>query len=180
MPFTYYSAFHNGGDICKPATDHDAIGLPDYKGEDAGIAAGYDIALLSGMFGMFIGSLTALAMIRKQIDRTKKTSGADGTKKAVPDVSLTDVVTTYFNPLLTALIPHNELLAGAIDNNDQDNNHGNPMEMMRIAINNIIRGCEEEGVDADNLRHFAGLTEQVVHLHGPDSGLAWVHSLLLK
>ncbi|KAK5045181.1 hypothetical protein LTR84_009514 [Exophiala bonariae] len=157
-----------------------SIGLPDYKGEDAGIAAGYDIALLSGMFGMFIGSLTALAMIRKQIDRARKTSGADGTKKAVADVNLTNVVTTYFNPLLTSLIPHNELLAAAIDNNDQDNNHGNPMEMMRIAINNIIRGCEEEGVDAENLRHFAKLTEQVVHLHGPDSGLAWVHSLLLK
>lgn len=156
------------------------IGFPDYKGEDAGIAAGYDIALLSGMFGMFIGSLTALAMIQKQLDRTKKTAGANKAKEITTTGGLTEVVTTYFNPLLTALIPHNELLAAAIDNNDQDNNHGNPMEMMRIAMHNIIRGCEEEGVDAENLRHFAGLADQVVRLHGPDSGLAWVHSLLLK
>jgi hypothetical protein len=156
------------------------IGLPDYKGEDPGIAAGYDIALLSGMIGMFIGSMTALAMIQKQLDRTKKTAGANKTKETTTTGGLTEVVTTYFNPLLTALIPHNELLAAAIDNNDQDNNHGNPMEMMRVAIHNIIRGCEEEGVDAENLKYFAGLADQVVRLHGPDSGLAWVHSLLLK
>lgn len=157
-----------------------SIGAPDYKGEDVGIAAGYDIALLSGMFGMFIGSLTALAMIQKQLDRTRRTAGANGDNKAMADGGLTEVVTTYFNPLLTTLIPHNEILAAAIDGNDQDNNHGNSMAMMRIAIGNIIRGCEEEGVDAENLRHFAGLTERVIDLHGPNSGLAWVHSLLLK
>lgn len=156
------------------------IGAPDYKGQDPGVAAGYDLALLSGMIGMFIGSLTALAMIQKQLDRTTSTAGANGAKEIATTGGLTEVVTTYFNPLLTALIPHNELLATDIDNNDQDNNHGNPMEMMRVAIHNIIRGCEEEGVDAESLRHFAGLADQVVRLHGPDSGLSWVHSLLLK
>jgi len=157
-----------------------AIGAPDYKGEDPGVAAGYDLALLSGMFGMFIGSLTALALIRKQLDRTQHTTGANGRKKAAVTGGLAEVVTTYFNPLLTELIPYNELLATDIDNNEQNNNHGNPMEMMRIAMDNIIRGCEEEGVDAESLKYFAGLAEQVVRLHGPDSGLAWVHSLLLK
>lgn len=151
-----------------------SIGAPHYKGSDSGLAAGYDLALLAGMFGMFIGTLTALALTQRQLERTDKTE----IDKA--GVGLRDVVTGYFNPLLMALVPHNELIAKAIDEKDQDNNHGNPMEMMRVAIHNILRGCEEEGVDGESLRHLAKLMDKVVELHGPDTGLAWVHSLLLK
>jgi len=40
----------------------DALGSSKYLGEDAGLAPLYDIALLSGMYGLFAGALQALAL----------------------------------------------------------------------------------------------------------------------
>lgn len=153
------------------------IGAPQYKGSDVGAAASFDLALLAGMYGMFSGVLTALALIQRQLDRLGQgIESSNGTEKP----SLRKVVAEYFNPLLLALVPYNEHVAGAIDDGDLDNNFGNPMEMQRIAVQNILRGCEEELVDGDSLGYFAGLMEKVVVLYGADAGISRIHSLILR
>ena len=56
--FVFYSGSRSAFDTNRAVLD--LFGESRYVGDDAGLAALHDIALLSGMYGMFIGSLHAL------------------------------------------------------------------------------------------------------------------------
>lgn len=139
------------------------IGAPQYIASDPGAAALYDLALLAGMYGLFAGSFTAMAMMRKQKDHPQ----------IAPPVS------KYLTPLLQFMAPHIDQIARAWDDEDWSN-QGNPMEMQRIAVSNILQTCEEEGVDGGSLKHFAEIMEKLVHTHGGEGGIAQIGPLMLK
>ncbi|KAK4150903.1 hypothetical protein C8A00DRAFT_36479 [Chaetomidium leptoderma] len=63
--------YRNGGGgvaalLLKP------IGAVQYVAEDAGAASLYDVAALAGMYGMFIGAFTGMALLKKQWQQGKQ------------------------------------------------------------------------------------------------------------
>lgn len=62
--FVFYSGPKDVFDTHRAAFD--AFGGSNYVGEDPGLAALHDLALLSGMYGQFIGVLQAYALIRSE------------------------------------------------------------------------------------------------------------------
>lgn len=60
--FVFYSGSRSAFDTNRDVLD--LFGESHYVGVDAGLAALHDVALLSGMYGMFMGSMHALALIR--------------------------------------------------------------------------------------------------------------------
>lgn len=137
------------------------LGAPRYMGPDAGAAALYDLALLAGMYGMFAGSFTAMALMRRVGGFDKLESRVEG----------------LLNPWMAALIPYQAAMAGSMDRGSFEA-LGNPVGMQREAVRNILRACEEEGVDGGCLGYFAGLVERVVEGEGGEGGLARVEGLL--
>ncbi|UKD59132.1 NAD(P)-binding domain-containing protein [Amycolatopsis sp. FU40] len=62
--FVFYSGPKDVFDTHRAAFD--TFGGSNYVGEDPGLAALHDLALLSGMYGQFIGVLQAYALIRSE------------------------------------------------------------------------------------------------------------------
>ncbi|MCG3752537.1 MULTISPECIES: NAD(P)-dependent oxidoreductase [Amycolatopsis] len=62
--FVFYSGPQDVFDTHRAAFD--AFGGSNYVGEDPGLAALHDLALLSGMYGQFTGVLQAYALIRSE------------------------------------------------------------------------------------------------------------------
>jgi len=62
--FVLYSGPRDAFDRAEPALA--SLGTTRYVGEDTGLAALYDLALLSGMYGTFIGVLQAIALVRSE------------------------------------------------------------------------------------------------------------------
>ncbi|KIX03863.1 uncharacterized protein Z518_07416 [Rhinocladiella mackenziei CBS 650.93] len=153
------------------------LGRPHYVASDPGAAALYDLSLLAGMFGMFAGSMTAMALMQKQIHR-------DGNRPHSPSgavkFTLEDRVSTLLNPLLNALVPYTLNIAQSITSGRMDENFGNPMAMVSMAMQNVLRACEEEGVDGGSLKYFADLMKAVVDERGGEVGIGWVSTLLTK
>ncbi|KFY21117.1 hypothetical protein V493_07570, partial [Pseudogymnoascus sp. VKM F-4281 (FW-2241)] len=90
------------------------LGAPRYMGADPGAAALYDLALLAGMYGMFAGSFTAMALMRR----------VDGGE------TLESRVGGMLNPWMEALIPYQAAMAGSMDRGSFES-LGNPVGMQR-------------------------------------------------
>ena len=118
---------------------------PRYMGPDPGAAALYDLALLAGMYGKFASSFTAKALMRHVGGKERLESRVEG----------------LLNPWMGALIPYQAAMAGSVDRGSFEV-LGNPVGMQREAMRNILRACEEEGVDGGCLGYFAGFLERVV------------------
>ncbi|KAL5331886.1 hypothetical protein ACEPPN_001425 [Leptodophora sp. 'Broadleaf-Isolate-01'] len=142
-------------------------GRAQYVGQDPGAAALNDLALLAGMYGMFAGAITAMALLKKQKSGSREHSGVESQ------------VTGMLNPWLQALLPYHAKMAESIDRGIFES-LGNPIQMQSIGMQNILKACDEEGVDAGSLRYFAGLMEKVVAERSGEGGIAEVVTLLLK
>jgi hypothetical protein len=148
------------------------LGAAQYVGPDAGAAAIRDLAALAAMYGMFCGAFTGMGLLKKQ----KRQAGGEGEEetKVLPAVEKVVV------PLLTALVPYVSLLAKSIDEETWDDNMGNPLGMQLAGVKNIIRACEEEGVDGRGLEFLSSVMQKVVDERGGDGGVAVVGKYLLK
>ncbi|PVH70047.1 hypothetical protein DL98DRAFT_598134 [Cadophora sp. DSE1049] len=88
------------------------FGRTQYVGEDSGAASLHDLSLLTGMYGMFAGAITAMAMLKK--------SG-----------SVEPRVSQLLIPWLQALVPYIAEMAKSIDAG-VFGSLGNPVEMQGI------------------------------------------------
>jgi pyrroline-5-carboxylate reductase len=154
-------------DLLKP------IGAVQYVAEDAGAASLYDVAALAGMYGMFIGSLTGIALLKKQ----KQRAGQAKEGEKVLAKPATDGVVV---PMLNALVPYVSLIADGIDREAWMEDLGNPLAMQFAGVKNIVQTCEEEGVDGSGLRFMVELMEKAVRDGFADGGLAAVGRYMFK
>ncbi|CAG9957115.1 unnamed protein product [Clonostachys rosea f. rosea IK726] len=138
------------------------LGLAIYTGPDVGSAAANDLAALSTMYGMFAGFFTGIGLLKKQAAN----SGASGKIKTRVD--------SVIVPVLAALVPYLSLLAQTVDDQSYDENAGSPVGMQLVGIRNILKACEEEGVDASGLEALRSLVQRVVDSRGPDGSVAEV------
>jgi hypothetical protein len=114
------------------------------------------------MYGMFAGFFTGIGLLKKQAAN----SGASGKIKTRVD--------SVIVPVLAALVPYLSLLAQTVDDQSYDENAGSPVGMQLVGIRNILKACEEEGVDASGLEALRSLVQRVVDSRGPDGSVAEV------
>jgi pyrroline-5-carboxylate reductase len=155
-------------DLLKP------IGAVQYVAEDAGAASLYDVAALAAMYGMFVGSLTGIALLKKQ--KRRQGQGQEGEGKVLARPAVDGVVV----PVLNALVPYVSLLADGIDREAWMEDLGNPLAMQLAGVKNIVQSCEEEGVDGSGLKFMMELMEKAVGDRFGDGGLAAVGKYLFK
>ncbi|MET4686807.1 NAD(P)-dependent oxidoreductase [Sinorhizobium fredii] len=121
-----------------------------FLGEDPGRAALYDLALLSGMYGLFSGFLHAGALV--------VSSGA----------GMSDFLTLLL-PWLEAMSGTLPDLAGKIDSGLHDRNVVSNLAMQAIALENIVRASREQNVAPDFINAMRRLTAMRVDQgHGGD------------
>ncbi len=124
------------------------VGAVQYVADEVGAAARYDVAALASMYGMFMGAFTGIALLQM---------GKEGGKaKAKP------VVDQVVVPMLKALVPYVSLLAEMVDREEWMEDLGNPLDMQLVGVENIMKACEEEGVDPSGLGFLAGLMKRAV------------------
>ncbi|RDD86867.1 NAD(P)-dependent oxidoreductase [Streptomyces parvulus] len=130
-----------------------------YVGEDAGLAALHDVALLSAMTGMFAGVSHAFALIRRE-----------------------DVAPSDFAPLLaswlTAMAPAVHLTAEQLERGDYSHGVVSNLAMQVAGNATLLRTAEEQGVSAELLTPYMGLMERwLAEGHGEEDGTGVVELL---
>ena len=105
-----------------------ALGKPIHLGGDAGLASLYDLALLSGMYGLFSGFLHALALVRSE---------------GVSAQSFAPMLGSWVGAMMEALPD----FAARIDSGDHAREAMSNLAMQTTAMENILKASREQGVD---------------------------------
>ncbi|MFG1998274.1 NAD(P)-dependent oxidoreductase [Spirillospora sp. NPDC048911] len=129
--FILYSGSSAAFDRCRAALE--VLAVPTFVGEDAGLAALNDLALLSGMYGIFAGARHATALI--------------GPERAAEFT--TSLLIPWLQAMANVLAPSSaEREAGDIPSEES------PLDMQATALANIVQGSRSEGVGIDLLTHL--------------------------
>ncbi|WP_169949700.1 NAD(P)-dependent oxidoreductase [Microbispora sp. H11081] len=111
-----------------------------YTGEDPGLAALHDVALLSAMTGMFAGVAHAFALVRDEIHPK----------------GFADLVVSW----LTAMVPYTYEVADQLDSGDYTRNVTSNLAMMVRGNATLLRTAEERKVSPELLTPFTTLMER--------------------
>ncbi|KAK4496075.1 hypothetical protein PRZ48_012054 [Zasmidium cellare] len=138
----YAFAFISGEDekaFDKISRPLNSIGRLDYLGLEPGAAGLYDSALLAGMYGLFGGTLSAIALLRSQ---PSNDSSKAPTSKVVADKLI---------PMLQALLPSLVETAEYFDKQDWRGHTAN-IGIQEGGLRNVLATCQAEEVDSRLLR----------------------------
>ncbi|MCE7008906.1 NAD(P)-binding domain-containing protein [Kibdelosporangium philippinense] len=157
--FVFYSGSRSAYDTNKAVLE--TFGESIYVGTDPGFAALHDIALLSGMYGMFAGGLHALALINSA-----------------------GISTTEFAPLLkryvTSMAGYVDGLAEQIDKQDYAINVTSNIAMQSAGYINLTLSAQEQAISAELLEPLGPLmARRVADGHGHED-IGGVIELLKK
>ncbi|WP_350280944.1 NAD(P)-binding domain-containing protein [Kribbella sp. HUAS MG21] len=155
--FIFYSGVEEAFE--KHSGDLSVLAKPAYVGADAGLAALYDIALLSGMYGMFGGAQHALALISTE---------------QVPATSFTE---QFLVPWLTAMLTSLPSMARELDNGPADT-AGSNLAMQAAAYDNLVTTAQAQGVDPRLLAPMGELLREAVAAGHGDRDLSGLVDLL--
>ncbi|WP_182905161.1 NAD(P)-dependent oxidoreductase [Microbispora sp. H13382] len=129
-----------------------------YTGEDPGLAALHDVALLSAMTGMFAGVAHAFALVREEI----------------PPKGFADLVVGW----LRAMAPYAYGVADQLDSGDYTKNVTSNLAMMVGGNATLLRTAEEQKVSPELLTPFMTLMERRLADGHADEGTTGVVDLL--
>ncbi|WP_331371754.1 NAD(P)-dependent oxidoreductase [Sinorhizobium chiapasense] len=130
----------------KPSLD--ALAESRYLGDDTGLAALYDLALLSGMYGLFSGFLHAGALVASSGRRV-----GDFLPLLLPWIEA-----------MSGTLPD---LADKIDNGLHDRSVVSSLAMQAIALENIAKASTEQGVAPDFIEPMLRLAaRRIAEGHG--------------
>lgn len=117
------------------------LGEGCWFGADIGAAATQDLANLAAMYGLIQGGLTGMGLLKR----------AEGV-----DTAVLPAVQKYIVPLLANIVP---VLGHTAQEWDEGVEEGgpHPLGMQHVALENIVRACEEEGVEVEALRRLRDL-----------------------
>lgn len=114
------------------------LGAANYLGRDAGLASLHDLALLSGMYGLFAGFFHATALV----DSENIPAGA---------------FFKLLGPWMTAMMGELPGYAEKIDSGRHDLNVVSNLGMQTASLDNILTATREQGVATDLLDPMLGL-----------------------
>jgi 3-hydroxyisobutyrate dehydrogenase-like beta-hydroxyacid dehydrogenase len=147
--FLFYSGSRAAFDTYRPALD--VFGESHYVGTDPGLAALYDIALLSGMYGMFIGVAHAYALIA---------NAGRSAREFAP------LLTRWLNAMTGMIAPTGE----SVDRGDHSVGVTSSIGMQAAAYVNLIDSARDQGVSPELLAPLQKvLDERVADGHGDDA-----------
>ncbi|GAA1136616.1 NAD(P)-binding domain-containing protein [Kribbella jejuensis] len=155
--FIFYSGPQDVLEQHRPALE--VLARPAYVGTDPGLAALYDIALLSAMYGMFGGAQHALALI---------TSSGNPTEPFTND---------FLVPWLTAMLTSLPSMARELDHGPATTADSN-LSMQAAAYENLVTTAERQGVDPRLLTPMGELMQRAVDAGHGDGGLSALVGLL--
>lgn len=155
--FIFYSGVPEAFE--KHRADLSVLARPEYVGSDPGLAALYDIALLSAMYGMFGGAQHALALI--------------GTEN-VPAEPFTE---RFLLPWLTAMLSSLPRIAKDLDNGPAGT-AGSNLAMQAAAYDNLTDTSTAQGIDPMLLEPMGRLLRKAVAAGHGDADLAALVGLL--
>lgn len=139
-----------------------SLGGTKYVGADAGLAALYDLALLTGMYGQTIGQVQALALVRSEgVD-------AEGFMRDLLD------------PWMKAMGAFGTEFAQAVDKGVHTENVVSPLGMQSAAFGNLVDAADEQGVSADLFKPLQALLARAVDEGHADANLSALVDLLRR
>ncbi|KAG0020385.1 hypothetical protein BGZ81_009363 [Podila clonocystis] len=119
--------------------DLSILGASRHLDTDIGTASLYDLALLSGMYGLFTGFTHAVSLVRSQPGKDKKA------------IDVRDFVGSLLIPWLSNMNQYSNFLAQQIDENDYAT-MGSSIGMQVPAIDNIVQVSKDQGINPDLIR----------------------------
>ncbi|MFD7547804.1 NAD(P)-dependent oxidoreductase [Streptomyces sp. NPDC059816] len=136
----------------------DLLGPGTHVGTDPALAAVHDVALLSGMYGMFAGFFQAVALTRSE---------------GIPAAALTEHLVTWLKAAADAL----PQFAKEIDAGEYGTQTSS-LEMNAAGLRNILAATEAQGLSTDLIAPLLPLFDrQVAEGHGAQSLARAVESL---
>ncbi|MFD5557123.1 NAD(P)-dependent oxidoreductase [Streptomyces sp. NPDC127068] len=136
----------------------DLLGPGTHVGADPALAAVHDVALLSGMYGMFAGFFQAVALTRSE---------------GIPAAALTEHLVTWLKAAADAL----PQFAKEIDAGEYGTQTSS-LEMNATGLRNILAATEAQGLSTDLIAPLLPLFDrQVAEGHGAQSLARAVESL---
>jgi len=129
----------------------ESLGAARYLGEDPGLAALYDFALLSGMYGMFGGALHAYALV--------------GTER-VPATDFNALLMPWLEAMKGTL-PH---VAEQVDSGDYRSD--SPLGMQATGVASLIEASRAQGITPDLILPMKRLMDEAVAAGHGDSDIA--------
>lgn len=136
-----------------------ALGRPVHIGPDAGLASLYDLALLSGMYGLFAGFLHAMALVRSE------------------GVSA-EAFVTLLQPWVGAMLEAFPDYAARIDSGDHARDVMSNLSMQTTAMENILAASREQGIDAALLAPLLPLMRRRVQDGFGTDEMSGIHELI--
>jgi len=130
------------------------IGRTTFLGSDPGLAALQDLALLSGMYGMFAGALQAYALL--------------GSEK----VSQTAFTTELLVPWLTGMLTSLPRIAADLEYGVAPGAAGSNLAMQAAGFVNLVHAAEDQRVNAALLQPVKDLMDKAIAGGAGDQGLA--------
>jgi 3-hydroxyisobutyrate dehydrogenase-like beta-hydroxyacid dehydrogenase len=121
----------------------EALGAAQYLGADPGLASLHDLALLSGMYGVFAGFFHATALV-----------GSEGIRAS----SFLELL----SPWMTAMIGELRGYSEKIDSGMHDVNVDSNLGMQTASLDNILTATREQGVAVDLLEPMLKLFRERV------------------
>ncbi|GAA2452272.1 NAD(P)-dependent oxidoreductase [Streptomyces macrosporus] len=135
----------------------EVLGTATHLGSDPGLAPLYDLALLTGMYGMFSGLLHATALVRAA---------------GVAARDFAPMLSSWVKTMTDAALPG---IAAYADTGDHGGEAGSPLAMQAAAFANFLDTGEELGVRPDLLLPLTRLVERrVADGHGDED----IHGVL--
>ncbi|MFC4063093.1 NAD(P)-dependent oxidoreductase [Planomonospora corallina] len=135
-----------------------ALGAARHLGTDPGLAALYDVALLSAMYGMFGGFFQAVALTRSE---------------KVPAAEFTPMVAAWLGAMMESL----PALAEAVDSGDHSAT-GSNLRMQAAAYVNLLDAAREQGVGTELMEPMRALLDRAVAAGHGDGDLSSLVDLL--
>ena len=121
-----------------------ALARPQFVGTDPGLAALQDLALLSGMYGMFAGAAQALALISSE------------------KISPTAFTNELLVPWLTAMLSSVPQMAKDLEYGAEPGAAGSNLEMQAAGFVNLLDAARAQGVDPSLLVPMGELLDRAV------------------
>ncbi|MEV4310803.1 NAD(P)-binding domain-containing protein [Actinocrispum sp. NPDC049592] len=145
--FILYSGSRSAFDTYRPVLD--VFGESHYLGTDPGLAALYDVSLLCGMYGMFMGIVQAFALI---------------TSEGLSASGFAPMLTRWLTAMMDAVAGTSEALERG-----QGVASPSPVEMQAAAYSNLLDTSTGQGVSPELFVALQGLLdEQVADGHGAE------------
>jgi NAD binding domain of 6-phosphogluconate dehydrogenase len=154
----------------------EVLGKPVWFGEDPGAASLYDLAMLAGMYGMFGGAITGMGLMRAQARRqveAGKSGNGERVVRGKEEGKVAPLVEMLLKPMLQELLPLLDKLARDMDEGNMEGGE-HPLGMQEVGLRNVLRGCEELGVDGGCLRYLTEMISKVVREGRGEDGMGRV------